>query len=120
MVERALGEPRAWVLKPNLLGKTEGIVMGRHVDAVAVRRWRRRHRTMYCSRLSSSATFEIMSEVDGEVRLQAMHVVGLLPMLDGRSFGPGVYRAAPGDLVSVTGGGTARAGGGGGLTFRRR
>ncbi|HEX3871818.1 MAG TPA: hypothetical protein VHV77_15345 [Pirellulales bacterium] len=108
--KEASEHPSDWVLKPHLLGKAEGIVLGSQVPADAWRgaidasdpRW-------VLQRFVSQRTFPIISEIDGEVAVRPMHVIGLLPSLDEEFFGPGIYRAGLGPIVNVAGGGTILA-----------
>ncbi len=108
--EEASQRHHEWVLKPNLLGKAEGVVIGAHVTLAewqaalnaADPRW-------VLQRYVRQGEFLILSEVDGEVAVRPMNVIGLLPSLDDECFGPGIYRAGLGPIVNVAGGGTILA-----------
>jgi hypothetical protein len=99
--------PREWLLKPNLLGKGEGIVMGR---SVAPKVWRAALDAAppdyVLQPYLEQRLYEVHADVGGEVRPVPMKVVGLMLSLHGRSLGPGIYRASQADIVNVSGGGT--------------
>ncbi|MDR3634032.1 MAG: hypothetical protein P4L84_09515 [Isosphaeraceae bacterium] len=109
-VRRARANPEDWVLKPNLRGKGEGIVMGRHVSRGA---WHSAldsaHPHFVLQRYVEQRSYDILTEVDGEVRTVPMNVVGLLPSLGEHSLGPGIFRASREPIVNVSRGGTVLA-----------
>jgi len=106
-LRRARERREEWLLKPNLFGKGEGIVIGRNVSADA---WRAAldsaPRQFVLQPFVEQRRFDVMTEVGGDVRRVTMNVVGLLPTLNEHCLGPGIYRASPGDIVNVAGGGT--------------
>jgi hypothetical protein len=107
IVDAARQQRGDWVLKPNLLGKAEGVVIGHDVSPEA---WHaalaKAGPTWVLQRYIQQRRFPIVSEIDGQVATRLMHVIGLLPTLDEQSFGPGIYRAGPDAVVNVAGGGT--------------
>jgi hypothetical protein len=103
----ARSRPHEWVLKPNLLGKGEGIVVGRNVTPEAWRAALDAAPPDYVLQpYVEQRLYDIWADVDDEVRSVPMKVVGLLPSLDGQPLGPGIYRASQADVVNVAGGGT--------------
>lgn len=106
----ALDKQNEWLVKPNLFGKGQGIVIGRNISQQA---WR--------SELDSAPAeyvlqpfveqqkFNILTEVGDDLRSVPMNVVGLLPALNEHVLGPGIYRASLEDIVNVAGGGAILA-----------
>jgi len=106
--EQALSNPGAWLLKPNLLGKGEGILFGGNMSAAA---WRAAltstsHEHYVLQSVVQQKRFSLMQPQNGSPAIIGMHVVGTLLCLDDYFFGPGIYRASCGDIVNVAGGGT--------------
>ncbi len=113
-VEEALEDPKAWLLKPNLLGKGEGILFGGKVSA---KQWRDAltdpaHQDYVLQKLVVQKRFPILHQLlpphtqESAPESIEMNVVGTLLCLDDNFFGPGIYRASSGDIVNVSGGGT--------------
>ena len=91
-----------WMLKPNLLGKGEGFIFGHECESRA--EWDQRVRevpgTWVAQPVISQTLFPIsMPDDSPDVPPQAARVVGLLPCLGPKFFGPGFYRASS-DLVN--------------------
>jgi len=99
-----------WILKPNLFGKGEGIVMGRSVSPEA---WQAAldaaHPHYVLQPYVEQRRFDILTDAGGEEQSVSMKVVGLLPAFNDRFLGPGIYRASQGDIVNVAGGGAILA-----------
>jgi hypothetical protein len=108
--EEASERQHEWVLKPNLLGKAEGVVVG---ALVTVAEWKAALDSAdprwVLQRYVRQREFAILSAMDGEVAVRPMNVIGLLPSLNDECFGPGIYRAGRGPIVNVAGGGTILA-----------
>lgn len=97
-----------WVLKPNLLGKGEGILFGHTMSLIA---WRAAledptHQDYVLQRFIKQKKFPICMRSGDEVATQELNVVGTLLCFDDQFLGPGIYRAGKGDIVNVAGGGT--------------
>lgn len=96
-----------WVLKPNLLGKGEGMMFGHTTDDKA---WSAalddpRNRDFVLQKFVEQKKFQIRARIGNEVSMQELNVVGTLLCFDEQFFGPGIYRASKGDIVNVAGGG---------------
>lgn len=107
VVEESLANQQDWVLKPNLLGKGEGVVFGKNLD---VDTWRRtideyRESDYVLQRYIPQAQYSLI-DASGGVARDTVNVVGTLLCFDDVFFGPGIYRASAGDIVNVAGGGT--------------
>lgn len=107
LVEESLANQQDWVLKPNLLGKGEGVVFGKNLD---FKTWRRtiheyRESDYVLQRYIPQAQYSLIN-ASGGVASDNLNVVGTLLCFDDVFFGPGIYRASAGDIVNVAGGGT--------------
>jgi hypothetical protein len=108
VVEESLASQQNWVLKPNLLGKGEGVVFGKNLD---LNTWRRtieeyRESDYVLQRYIPQAQYSLVNACGGVVERHSFNVVGTLLCFDDVFFGPGIYRASAGDIVNVAGGGT--------------
>ena len=108
VVEESLANQQDWVLKPNLLGKGEGVVFGKNLD---FNTWRRtieeyRESDYVLQRYIPQAQYSLINACSGVVARHSFNVVGTLLCFDDVFFGPGIYRASAGDIVNVAGGGT--------------
>lgn len=100
-----------WVLKPNLLGKGEGILFGHSVSEGS---WRAAledpsHKDYVLQRFIKQRKFQVCTRgrVGKEIMLRRnMNVVGTLLCFDDQFLGPGIYRASESDIVNVASGGT--------------
>lgn len=108
VVEESLASRQNWVLKPNLLGKGEGVVFGKNLD---LNTWRRtieeyRESDYVLQRYIPQAQYSLINVCSGVLARHSFNVVGTLLCFDDVFFGPGIYRASAGDIVNVAGGGT--------------
>lgn len=114
--EDVIQSKERWVLKPNLFGKGEGIVFGLRVDDDA---WREAltdpaHAEFILQPYVEQPQLDIVdmshtlegARADEPALRTSMNLVGTLLSFDEAFFGPGIYRASPGDLVAVSRGGT--------------
>ncbi|MDZ4837593.1 MAG: hypothetical protein SGJ27_27725 [Candidatus Melainabacteria bacterium] len=104
----AMNNKHDWVLKPNLLGKGEGMIFGHNTPE---NEWRNAlrdslHHDYVLQRYIKQKQFPILTRVGNDVSVQELNVVGTLLCFDDQFIGPGIYRASKGDIVNVSGGGT--------------
>lgn len=99
-----------WICKPPREGKGQGFLLTTHMDH---REWDEALRRMPDDHILQpyveQRTFPITCLLGHGILTRDMRVVGLLPSLDDALFGPGMYRAAPDDIVNVARGGTILA-----------
>ncbi len=85
---------RDWVLKPNRLGKAEGIVFG---SEVSLAHWRHA--------LASAPQDWVVQPYIESLQLEGQSLVGTLLSCDETPLGLGIFRQASGPAVNVSGGG---------------
>lgn len=105
--EEALRNPDQWVLKPNLLGKGEGMLIGTHTPRDI---WKTSLRNpdnseFVLQRFIEQRKFSIRMLVEKNVETVNLNVVGTLLCFDDTFLGTGIYRASQKDIVNVAGGG---------------
>jgi hypothetical protein len=109
-VREARACPEGWLAKPPRSGKGKGIVVSSTMSPAG---WRKALDEMpddwVLQPYVPQRLFPIAVLREGDVVRVPMRVVGLLPSLDDRAFGPGLFRAAPDEIVNVARGGTILA-----------
>ena len=108
IVEQALANPKDWIIKPNLFGKGEGILIGRSCPRD---RWihdikKYKNSDYILQNYVTQKKFDILTCVRGEVISMPMYVVGMLLCFDDVFLGTGIYRSSPQEIVNVVSGGT--------------
>ncbi len=105
-VDEALAQPAGWLAKPPRSGKGKGIVVSSRMSPAE---WRQTLRAMpddwVIQPFVEQQLFPITAVRGSDLVTVPMRVVGLLPTLDELAFGPGLYRASPGEIVNVAQGG---------------
>ncbi len=106
-VKSARANKQEWVLKPNLLGKGEGMVIGVNVTQTE---WERAldnpsHSEFILQRFVEQRKWSIMLRINDCVSEALLNVVGTLLCFDEHFLGTGIYRASQDDIVNVAGGG---------------
>jgi len=108
-VAEAKEQKDQWLLKPNLLGKGEGILFG---SKLSLSQWQSAledlsHGQYVLQRKIEQKQFSIWhGHQYRDPVYSEMNVVGTLLCLDDKYLGPGIFRASSGDIVNVAGGGT--------------
>eukprot|EP00178_Gracilaria_changii_P016651 TRINITY_DN47951_c0_g1_i1.p1 TRINITY_DN47951_c0_g1~~TRINITY_DN47951_c0_g1_i1.p1 ORF type:complete len:747 (-),score=121.25 TRINITY_DN47951_c0_g1_i1:57-2297(-) len=98
---------KSLVLKPCLYGKGEGIEMQKNMSDeqfVALTKARIHEAPHVFQEYVKQRTFELLTP-DG--RKTNWKTVGIISSLDGKFYGPGIFRSNEGDRISITGGGIA-------------
>jgi glutathionylspermidine synthase len=108
IVEAALAEPKNWIIKPNLFGKGEGILIGRFCPRSQwIKNINQYKKSDYIlQKYVAQKKFNILTCVRGEVINMPMYVVGMLLGFDEVFLGTGIYRSSPQEIVNVASGGT--------------
>jgi len=105
-VREAQAQPSGWLAKPPRSGKGKGIVVSSQMKPAE---WRQTLDEMpddwVLQPYVEQRSFPIAVVREGELVREPMQVVGILPALDEHAFGPGLYRAAPDEIVNVARGG---------------
>ncbi len=107
MVHQARSNRAEWVIKPNLLGKGEGMLIGANMPQES---WERAlddptHSDFVLQRFVEQRKFPILLRVNDRVSEARLNVVGTLLCFDDHFLGTGIYRASQNDIVNVAGGG---------------
>lgn len=106
-VEEAKSNRNDWVLKPNLLGKGEQLLIGKNTSD---EEWQsalsdENNAQFVLQPFIQQKKFPIQMLVDNSVQNLDLNVVGTLLCFDDNFLGTGIYRASPKDIVNVAGGG---------------
>jgi hypothetical protein len=105
-VREALAHPAGWLAKPPRSGKGQGIVVS---SRMSPDQWRHTLQQLpddyVLQPYIEQRMFPIAVIRDGDLVKIPMRVIGILPTLDEHAFGPGLYRAAPDEIVNVARGG---------------
>ncbi len=106
-VEEAKQNQNDWVLKPNLFGKGEGLLIGRNTpkDQWEASLSDEKSSNYVLQQFIDQKKFSIRMLVDGRVEIVNLNIVGTLLCFDDEFVGTGIYRASPNDIVNVAGGG---------------
>lgn len=96
-----------WVLKPNLLGKGEQMLIGKNTTE---QQWQaaladENNANFVLQPYIRQKKFPIRMLVDDRLETVDLNVVGTLLCFDNKFLGTGIYRASPQDIVNVAGGG---------------
>ena len=86
--------PGPWVLKPNRLGKGEGLIFSHQVSPAE---WE--------ERIEGAPREWVVQPFIDSPKLEHQRLVGTSLSMNDEVLGMGIFRAAPGDLVNVAGGG---------------
>lgn len=95
------------VLKPCLFGKGEGIAMQKNMTDdkfLEVTETCARKGPHIFQDYVKQREFEFLT---AEGRIEKWKTVGIISSLDGKFYGPGIFRSSPGDTISIAGGGLA-------------
>jgi hypothetical protein len=105
-VREALAHPAGWLAKPPRSGKGQGIVVSSRMSPDQWRHTLQKLPDDYVLQpYIEQRLFSIAMIRDGDLVKIPMRVIGALPTLDEHAFGPGMYRAAPDEIVNVARGG---------------
>lgn len=106
-VEEALLKSDQFVLKPNLLGKGEGMLFGATTTTEQFRSALQDERSSHfiLQTFVPQKKHNIYLEIDRQLVQRPVNIVGTLLCFDDELLGPGIYRASPSDIVNVAGGG---------------
>jgi hypothetical protein len=106
-VEEAMRNSDQFVLKPNLLGKGEGMLFGATTETEQFRSALQDERCSHfiLQTFVPQKKHDIYMEIDKQLVQRQVNIVGTLLCFDDELLGPGIYRASPSDIVNVAGGG---------------
>jgi hypothetical protein len=105
-VREALAHPAGWLAKPPRSGKGQGIVVSSRMSPDQWRHTLQKLPDDYVLQpYIEQRLFPIAMIRDSDLVKIPMRVIGILPTLDEHAFGPGLFRAAPDEIVNVARGG---------------
>ena len=112
IVHTAIRNKQDWLLKPNSLGKGEGIVIGKNVEHS---NWKAIMQQglgadFVLQRFIEQELFPVAGrDLTGCLHTRAMKIVGTMLCLDHKFLGPGIYRASESDVINFSRGGSILA-----------